>query len=106
MREQSISVPIIYTIVHTSAYADHGSFPPPNAIGSFLSSDLAHKELVDLVESEKESMEVPFSAEQYREESGDNFWEAYQDGYAAGWFTRFEVISSQLRDGESLEGCK
>lgn len=106
MREISDAATIIYTIVHTSAYADHGSFPPPDAIGSFFNSDLAHEELTNLVEAEKESMEIPFPSEQYREEYADDFWEAYQDGYAAGWFTRFEIISSELRDGKSLEGCK
>lgn len=106
MSETSSAAIIIYTIVHTSAYADHGSFPPAYAIGSFFSSDLAHEDLINLVEAEKESMEIPFPSEQYREESGDDFWEAYQDGYAAGWFTRFEIISSELRDVKSLEGCK
>ena len=41
-------------------------------------------------------MEIPFSKELYREEYGDDFWEAYRDGYAAGWFTRYEIIESPL----------
>lgn len=32
----------------------------------------------------------------YREEYGDDFWEAYCDDYAAGWFTRYEIIESPL----------
>lgn len=27
---------------------------------------------------------------------GEDFWEAYRDGYAAGWFTRYEIIESPL----------
>ena len=27
---------------------------------------------------------------------GNDFWEAYRDGYAAGWFTRYEIIESPL----------
>lgn len=45
---------------------------------------------------EKENMEIPFSKELYREEYGNDFWEAYRDGYAAGWFTRYEIIESPL----------
>lgn len=48
------------------------------------------------MEEEKATMEIPFSEEEYREDCGDDFWEAYQDGYAAGWFTRYEIIESPL----------
>ena len=48
------------------------------------------------MEAEKEDMEIPFSEEEYREDWGDDFWEAYQDGYAAGWFTRYEILESPL----------
>ena len=32
----------------------------------------------------------------YDEEYGEDFWEAYRDGYAAGWFTRYDIIESPL----------
>ena len=33
-----------------------------------------------------------FAFTRYRKD----FWEAYRDGYAAGWFTRYEIIESPL----------
>ena len=41
-------------------------------------------------------MTFPYDEELYREEYGDDFWEAYCDNYAAGWFTRYEIIESPL----------
>ena len=48
------------------------------------------------MEMEKEKMTFPYDEELYREEYGDDFWEAYCDDYAAGWFTRYEIIESPL----------
>ena len=61
-----------------------------------LDREKALAELNRLVTEEKENMEIPFSKELYREEYGNDFWEAYRDGYAAGWFTRYEIIESPL----------
>ena len=85
-----------YTIIHTCADADKGHFPPPAGEGTFSDIGVAREELERLVEEEKATMEIPFSEEEYREDCGDDFWEAYQDGYAAGWFTRYEIIESPL----------
>jgi len=89
------NVPIIaYTIVHTAVDVDQGHFPAPVGIVTYMDQSLARAELYRLVEKEKEEMNIPFDTEAYREEYNDDFWEAYQDGYAAGWFTRYEIIES------------
>ena len=65
-------------------------------MSAFDDKDAARAEFERLVAEEKENMEIPFSKEQYHEEYGDDFWEAYRDGYAAGWFTRYDIIESPL----------
>lgn len=90
----------IYTIVHTWADADQGEFPTPAGMASFTDEQEAQGELERLVAEEKENMEMTFSGEEYCEECGDAFWEAYRDGYAAGWFTRYEVVKSPLYQKE------
>jgi len=87
---------IAYTIVHTAVDVDQGHFPAPVGIVTYIDQDLARAELYRLVEKEKEEMNIPFDTEAYREEYSDDFWEAYRDGYAAGWFTRYEIIESPL----------
>ncbi len=97
------SVKGAYTIVHSRADADQGEFPSPSGMATFTVKEEARKELERLVTEEKENMEIPFSKELYCEEYGDDFWEAYRDGYAAGWFTRYEIIESPLfmdKEGE------
>ena len=90
------SVKGAYIIVHSWADADQGEFPSPSGVATFTDREKARAELNRLVTEEKENMEIPFSKELYREEYGDDFWEAYRDGYAAGWFTRYEIIESPL----------
>lgn len=85
-----------YMIVHTSANADKGIFPDPEGLEMFLCKDRAILRLRELVEMEKEEMTFPYDEELYREEYGDDFWEAYCDNYATGWFTRYEIIESPL----------
>ena len=75
---------------------DQGEFPSPSGVATFTDREKARAELNRLVTEEKENMEIPFSKELYREEYGNDFWEAYRDGYAAGWFTRYEIIESPL----------
>ena len=83
-------------IVHTAANADKGDFPGPEGLETFLCKDRAILRLRELVEKKKEEMTFPYDEELYREEYGDDFWEAYCDNYAAGWFTRYEIIESPL----------
>ena len=89
------------TILHTSADADQGHFPPPTGMGTFFDLELARKELKRLAEKEKKILEISLSAGESREEYGDDFWEAYQEGYAAGWYTRYEILESPLHWGSS-----
>ena len=85
-----------YTIVHSWADADQGNFPAPEGMAAFTVKEVARKELARLVAEEKENRTIPFPTEEYCEEYGGDFWEAYRDGYAAGWFTRYEIIESPL----------
>ena len=86
----------VYTIVHSWADADQGNFPAPEGMAAFTVKEEARKELARLVAEEKENRTIPFPTEEYCEEYGEDFWKAYRDGYAAGWFTRYEIIESPL----------
>lgn len=46
-----------------------------------------------LVEAEKKEL----SPRCNKIDEGDSAWEAYEDGYAAAHFTRFEILTSELR---------
>lgn len=85
-----------YTIVHTAAYADSGNFPAADAIATFFDETLAAERLRELVEKEKEEMSFPYTEELYCEECGKRFWEAHCKNYAAGWFTRYEIMESPV----------
>jgi hypothetical protein len=65
-------------------------------MAAFTVKEEARKKLARLVTEEKENRTIPFPTEEYCEEYGEYFWEAYRDGYAAGWFTRYEIIESPL----------
>ena len=86
----------VYTIVHTRADAGKVDFPLPEGKGSYLTLEKAKAEMAVMVALEKEDMQFPFASELYREEYGDGFWEASCDGYAAGWFVRYDIIESPL----------
>lgn len=90
---------MIYTIIHTSTNTDRGSFPPPSAEGSFFSAEKARTEMWRLVGEEKEQNPLVCSEEDYEEEYGEDFWEAYEKGYAAENFSRYDIMRSELRDG-------
>ena len=93
---QSAGVPI-YTVVHTAVDADHGEFPDPVNFGSFLSYDKAKDVMASLIETEKEKLSSRYDTV----ESDENAWEAYEDGYAAARFTRFEILASELHINDS-----
>lgn len=86
----------IYTILHTSADADKGSFPPPMAEGSYLSLSEARQHLWELVDHEKDECPLSCDTKDYCEEYGDDYWEAYEDGYGAANFSRYEIIPPEL----------
>lgn len=85
-----------YTIVHTAARADCGDFPAADAIATFFDESLAAERLRELIEKEKEEMSFPYAEELYCEECGKRFWEAHCRDYAAGWFTRYEIMESPV----------
>lgn len=76
----------VYTIVHSWADADQGNFPAPEGMAAFTVKEEARKELARLVTEEKENRTIPFPTEEYCEEYGEYFWEAYRDGYQACLF--------------------
>lgn len=84
---------VIYTIVRTGTDADRGLFPDPQTEGSFLSRLKAHMELQKLIDAEKAGLDSRYDCE----ESGEDYWEAFQVGYAAALFTRLEIVQSDLR---------
>lgn len=94
-----------YTIVHIWADADQNVFSSLEGKGTYLSLQTARREMARLAEQEKCEMVIPFEPDLYREEYGDDFWEAYQDGYAAGWFTRYEIIESPICEEKETESC-
>ena len=88
----------IYTIIHTAVDVDRGQFPGPANFGSFLSHDAAKAVMASLVKKEKESLSPRYD----KIDEDEDGWEAYEDGYAAGRFSRFEILSSALHCDE---GC-
>lgn len=64
--------------------------------GSFTVKEAAGKELLRLVAEEKENRTIPFPTEEYCEEYGEDFWEAYRTAVPPDGFTRYEIIESPL----------
>ena len=83
--------------MHTAVDADHGEFPGPVNYGSFLSYAKAKDVMASLIEAEKEKLSSRYDTV----ESDENAWEAYEDGYAAARFTRFEILTSELQINDS-----
>ena len=84
----------IYTIIMTSANADHGLFQNPMPNGSFLSFDMAKRRLEELIAEEKSSLNSRYDTEEHEE----TVWEMYEDGYAAACFVRIEIVTSLIED--------
>ena len=95
--EYKSAVVTVYTIVHTAADADHGEFPDPVHYGSFLFRAEAKDFMASLIKEEKERLSPRYDTVN---EDGD-VWEAYEDGYAAARFSRFEIFSSELHMDDS-----
>lgn len=90
---------MIYTILSTGADADRGFFPDPDTQGSYFSLKRAREELARLVEDEKGELDERYNCE----ERSDDCWEMYMDGYAAGCFSRIEIVTSQLKDESDVQ---
>lgn len=86
----------VYSIIHTYADADRSAFPAPSLEGSFLSLKRAQEKMERLVSNEKDENLVPLCKENCCIDSGSDFWEAYEDGYAAACFSRYDIMSSEL----------
>lgn len=86
---------MIYTIVYTAADADRGKFINPEARGSFLSLASAHQELERQITEEKAVLDSRYD----REDRGSDYWEMYQDGYAAASFSRIKILAAALHEG-------
>lgn len=82
----------IYVILYSSADADKGIFNTAESMGGYLSRERAQEVFSFLVSEMKNRMEIPFDPADYREEYTPDHWEAWQDGYAAGWFVRYEIV--------------
>lgn len=92
----------IFSIVHTSADADHGEFPQPRLEGSFLSLEQARDAMRRLVKAESENNLSPLCKENCCIDAGSDYWEAYEDGYAAACFSRYDIVGSELALGRDL----
>lgn len=82
----------IYTIVATGVDVDRGYFPNPSARGSYLSLPKAREELARMIAEEQQELNERYNAE----DRCEDFWEAYEDGYAAGRFSRLEILTTEL----------
>lgn len=85
---------MVYIIISTGVDADRGFFPNPSTRGSYLSLERAREELDRLITEEKDELDDRYD----KEDRGENYWEMYQDGYAADLFSRLEILPSQLMD--------
>ena len=79
----------IYTIIHATPQQMVG-------LGSYQTLDVARKELEKQISVEKKLIPADYDCE----EQGENFWEMYQDGYAAAAFSRLEIVPAMLHYGE------
>ena len=86
----------IYTILRTAIDSDRGDFPPPDAVASFLSLEKAKAKLRGLVE-ETERPDTLNPALNKRD-SGEDYWEAYEEGNETARYCRLEILTSELKD--------
>lgn len=79
----------IYTIVHVTPQQMAGR-------GSYQTLAAARNELKKQIQAEKEVVPADYDCE----EQGEDFWEMYQDGFAAAAYTRLEIVPAMLHYGE------
>lgn len=82
----------IYVVLRSNVHADRCVFNTTESMGGYLSRERAEEKMMGLVSEEKACLEIPFDPADYREEYTPDHWEAWQDGYAAGWFVRYEIV--------------
>ena len=94
----------VYTILRTAMDSDRGDFPPPDGIASFLSLEKAKAELRELI-AEMERSDTLNPALNKRD-SGEDYWEAYEEGNETARYCRLEILASELKDGsEGTDEC-
>lgn len=96
MRKEE-QVTTVYTIVYTAADLDRGNFPFAEARGSYLSPAFAREELERQIVEEKAELDDRYDCE---ERNGD-YWEMYQDGYAADAYSRLQIFATTLHPERS-----
>ena len=93
----------VYTILRTAIDSDRGDFPPPDAVASFLSLEKAKAKLRELV-AETERSDTLNPALNKRD-SGEDYWEAYEEGNETARYYRLEILTSELKDApEGTDG--
>lgn len=88
---------VVYTIIHTFADLAKGIYPRMRAAGAYPSLCHAQAALSALVEQEKDSRDFHCGSDDYREEYGTDFWDAYESGNAAANFSRFDILDEPFR---------
>ncbi|MBR2895031.1 MAG: hypothetical protein IKC03_05160 [Oscillospiraceae bacterium] len=84
----------IYTIIHAASSAENGMVICSTARGSYLSLAAARRELKKQITAERKLIPEDYDCE----ESGEDFWEVYQDGFAAAAYSRLEIVPAMLYD--------
>ena len=79
----------VYTIIHATPQHMVGR-------GSYQTLAAARKELEKQIRAEREVVPVDYDCE----EQGEDFWERYQDGFAAAAYSRLEIVPVMLHYGE------
>ena len=79
----------VYTIVHLTPRKTEGR-------GCYQTLATARKELRNQIRAEKAAVPADYDCE----EQGEDFWEMYQDGYAAAAYSRLEIVPAMLHYGE------
>lgn len=93
-----MSIDKIYTVVHTATDIDKGVFQPPCASASYLSLAAAQVEMKRQIADERDRLDASYDCE----ERGSDYWEMYQNGYAAAGFSRIEIIMTELHTEVSI----
>ena len=88
----------VYTILRTAIDSDRGDFPPPDAVASFLSLEKAKTKLRGLVEETERSDTLNPALN--KRDSGEDYWEAYEEGNETARYCRLEILTSELKDAQ------
>lgn len=84
---------LVYTLVVTEADGDRCFFPDPFANGSYLDEAAARQEFEALIAQREAGLDT---GRFDKVERGNDFWEAYLDGYYPNRFVRVELLTSEL----------